>query len=352
MTSEKGKLLVTGAAGFLGHHVVARALAHGYEVVALVRDPEAPSARRLQADGVQLVTGDVLEPDTIERAAAGCVAVLHCAGKVSRKPADATAMARINIAGVETTLDACKRAGVKRAIVASTSGTIGVSTDPDKVADETEPPPLELINRWPYYRSKYYGEQVALDRNCPAGKPGESGGFEVVIVNPALLLGPGDLAGSSTEDVRRALEQPIPLVPAGGYAFVDVRDAAEGMLLALDKGRAGERYLLVSCNCTVRSFISRVGRVADLEGPVFSLPRNPAIERATRWLTKQAHQWLGEDEALPDVHSIELAQHFWYVDSTKAENELGWASRDPMTTIADTVTDLRERGIVTLRASR
>ncbi|NJK32554.1 MAG: hypothetical protein HC927_09180 [Deltaproteobacteria bacterium] len=173
-----------------------------------------------------------------------------------------------------------------------------------------------------------------------------------MIVNPALLLGPGDLAGSSTEDVRRALEQPMPVVPAGGYAFVDVRDSAEGMLLALEKGRAGERYLLVSCNCTVRSFLGRVNRVADVDAPVFSLPRNPMLERATRWLAKQAQTVLGEDEALPDEHSIELAQHFWYVDSTKAENELGWVSRDPMTTLADTVEDLRERGVVVQRAAR
>lgn len=344
MDQAKGKLLITGAAGFLGHHVVASARAHGYEVVALVRSAKAESATRLLADGVTLVEADVLDGEAVERAAAGCTAALHCAGKVSRNKADAIAMTRVNVGGVETVLDACKRAGVKRVVVASTSGTIGVSTNPDKVANETEPAPLELINRWPYYRSKYYGEQAAQQRNQPE--------FEVVIVNPALLLGPGDLTGSSTEDVRRALEQRVPLVPSGGYAFVDARDAAEGMLAALERGEAGQRYLLVACNCSIRTFFSRVARVADLDGTVFALPDRPFVTKATRWLIGRAHDLLGEDDALPDAASIELAQHYWYVDSTKAEHELGWSARDPMVTLADTVADLRERGVVMLRAGR
>lgn len=341
----KGKVLVTGATGFLGHHVVEAARAAGYEVIALVRDPNSEGARRLDGrDGVHLFRGDVLDGESVEKAAQGCTAVLHCAGKVSRGSEGAVEMTRVNVAGVETVLDACKRAGVRRAVVASTSGTIGVSTDPDKVSDEGAEPPLELINKWPYYRSKYYGEQSALERN------GED--FEVVVVNPALLLGPGDLHGSSTEDVRRALEQRMPLVPSGGYAFVDARDAAEGMILALQKGRPGQRYLLVSCNCPIRTFFSRVARVADLDGLVFALPDNDTVERATRWLIGRAHKLLGEDDALPDEASVEIAQHYWYVDSTRAENELGWRARDPMITLADTVADLRERGVVMLRSPR
>jgi dihydroflavonol-4-reductase len=334
--------LVTGATGFLGAHVVAAARAQGREVVAFVRDPSSLAARQLAALGATLAVGDVLDGPSVEAAALGCTAVLHCAGKVSRKAEDAAAMTRVNVAGVETVLAACERAGVTRAVVASTSGTIGVSTDPNAVADETSPAPLELINKWPYYRSKHYGEQLALRANKP--------GFEVVVINPALLLGPGDHHGSSTEDVRRVLERNLPVVPSGGYAFVDVRDVAAGMLLALDRGRSGQRYLLVSCNCPIRTFYSRVARVAGLEQVVVALPDNTAVERATRWLVKRAHEVLGRDDSLPDEHSIELAQHYWYVDSTLAENELGWRTRDPMITLADTVADLRARGVVMMRS--
>lgn len=341
--SDTQAILVTGATGFLGAHVVAALREQGKSVVALVRDPATASARRVEALGATLATGDVLDAASIEAAAAGCVAVLHCAGKVSRDGADAVLMTKVNVGGVGNVLEACKRAGIKRAVVASTSGTIGVSTNPDEVADETSPAPLELINKWPYYRSKYYGEQIALEHDGPD--------FEVVIVNPALLLGPGDHQGSSTEDVRRALEQRTPIVPAGGYTFVDARDAALGMILALDKGRAGQRYLLVSCNCPIRTFYSRIARVAGLDGSVFALPDHELVERATRWLVRRAHEVLGEDDALPDAISIEMAQHYWYVDSTLAENELGWRARDPMVTLADTISDLRERGVVMMRAA-
>lgn len=335
------KILVTGATGFLGQHVVAQLREQGREVVALVRNPNSADARRIATTGATIVRGDVLDGDSVEAAAQGCTAVLHCAGKVSRDGADAIAMTQVNVTGVETTLSACRRAGVRRAVLASTSGTIGVGTDPDYIADERSPAPLEIINKWPYYRSKYYGEQLALELDSPE--------FEVVIVNPALLLGPGDYQGSSTEDVRRALEQRMPLVPAGGYAFVDARDAAAGMILALAQGRPGQRYLLVSCNCPIRTFFSRVARVAGIEGPVFALPDHAIVERATRWLVRRAQSVLGEDDALPDPVSIEMAQHYWYVDSTLAENELGWRARDPMVTLADTVADLRERGVVMMR---
>lgn len=335
------KLLVTGATGFLGQHVVAALREQGREVVAMIRDLDSQSARRIAKTGATLARGDVLDGDSVEAAAAGCTAVLHCAGKVSRHGADAIEMTRVNVGGVETTLAACRRAGLRRAVVASTSGTIGVGTDPDRVADERSPAPLEIINKWPYYRSKYYGEQLALAQNGPE--------LEVVVVNPALLLGPGDYQGSSTEDVRRALEQRMPLVPSGGYAFVDARDAAAGMILALDKGRPGQRYLLVSCNCPIRTFFSRIGRVAGLDGSVFALPDHDMVERATRWLVRRAQSVLGEDDALPDEISIAMAQHYWYVDSTLAENELGWRARDPMITLADTVADLRERGVVMMR---
>jgi dihydroflavonol-4-reductase len=339
------RILVTGATGFLGAHVVSALVERGREVVALVRDPEAKLAQKLAAQPkVQLATGDVLDGASVEAAAAGCGAVLHCAGKVSRVSADASLMTRVNVEGVETVLSACVRAGVRRAVLASTSGTIGVSTNPNAIADETTTAPLELINKWPYYRSKYYAEQIALEFAEP-----KRGGLEIVIVNPALLLGPGDMHGSSTEDVRRALEHHMPLVPAGGYTFVDARDAAEGMVLALEKGRNRQRYLLVSCNCPISTFYSRVARVAGLDGTVFSLPDHDVVKRATRWLVRRAHEVLGQDDALPDAVSIEMAQHYWYVDSTLAENELGWHARDPMITLADTVADLRARGVVMMR---
>ena len=335
------RVLVTGATGFLGHHLCSALVDAGYEVVALCRDPDSSLAQRLP-EVVTRVRGDLRAGESIREAAQGCSGLFNCAGMVSRDSEDAVRMWEVNAAAVEPLLDTCKEAGVTRVVHASTSGTIGISSDADFVADEDSPTPIELVNRWPYYRSKYYGEQAALTRNAE--------GFEVVVVNPSLLLGPGDEHGSSTEDVRRALEGRIPFSPAGGISFVDARDAAEAMIRAYEDGQAGARYLLTSCNCSLRTFFDRIARVAGTPPPHFAMPDSKLARVGTLWLMDRAAKWLGEDEEIPDRETIDMAQHYWYVDATKAENELKWTSRDPMVTLADTVEDLRERGVVMMFA--
>jgi dihydroflavonol-4-reductase len=330
------RVLVTGATGFLGHHLVDALVQRGYEVLALVRDPNARAAKRLHPLAKR-VEGDVLDADSVSAAALGCVGVFHCAGMVSRDSEDALRMHDVNVRGTEITLDAARKAGVRRVVHASTSGTIAISKD-DRHGTETDERPFALINRWPYYRTKYYAELAALERNRD--------GLEVVLVNPSLLLGPGDLHGSSTTDVRRALENPMAVAPAGGVSFVDARDAAIGMILAYEKGRPGRTYLLTACNCSTHVFLSRVARLAGHREPVLELPNKPWISKLTAWVTEKAADILGDDDAFPDPVSLEMAQHYWYCDATRAETELGWTFRDPMETLSDTILDLRERGIV------
>lgn len=334
--------LVTGATGFLGAHLCRELLDAGYKVRALVRDVDAAKARL--PEGVELHEGNVLDEASVLAAAKGCQALFHCAGKVSRDPEDAIALHEVNVEGTKRVFQAAREAGIQRAVHASTSGTIGISRDPDHVATEDDEPPVHLINRWPYYRTKLYAEHEALAFN--------DDGMEVVIVNPSLLLGPGDLHGSSTEDVVRFLEERVPVSPAGGYSFVDARDAALGMRLAFEKGEAGQRYLLTACNCTVRTFFNRVARVADVDPPLIGLPQHKVAKKLSLFLARAAQTFVGEDDAVPDPVSIDMAQHYWYVDATRAENDLGWRSRDGMTTLADTVTDLRERGLVMLANPR
>src|SRR5579883_2304385 len=187
------RYLVTGATGFLGSHLVGLLRARGHEVVARCRGDKAPPH-----EGVVLRRGDVLHEGSVRDAAAGCEGVFHCAGKVSRKPEDAEELYRLHVDGTRNVLAAARACGVKRVVVASTSGTVAVSSDPDHVATETDETPLGLVSRWPYYRSKLFAERAALEAN--------GNGLEVVCVNPTLLLGPGDVHESSTEDVRLFLE--------------------------------------------------------------------------------------------------------------------------------------------------
>ncbi|MDP8998668.1 MAG: NAD-dependent epimerase/dehydratase family protein, partial [Myxococcota bacterium] len=273
----------------------------------------------------------------VRAAAEGCHGAFHCAGKVSRDPADAEELYRVHVEGTKNVLDSCARAGVRRVVVASTSGTVAVSETAERVATEDDPTPIGILSRWPYYRAKLFAERAALERNRP--------GFEVVAINPSLLLGPGDARGSSTEDVRLLLEGAIRMVPAGGLSFVDARDAADAMRLAMERGRAGERYLIGACNLTVRDFFARLGRVSGVRTPWVPMPRSRQLARVgATWMQRVASR-VGFDASLDPV-SVEMAQCFWYLDSSKAERELGWSTRDPNLTLHETVEDLRARGVV------
>ena len=331
------RYLVTGATGFLGRHLVKDLLEHGHAVVALVRKPaDLPS-------GVAQATGDVLDRASLEAALAGVDGVFHCAGKVSRRPEDAEELHRLHVEGTRNVLDAAIARGVPRAVVASTSGTVAVSEDPDHVATEEDETPIGLLNRWPYYRSKLFAEQAAFERHG-AALPG-GGTFEVVCVNPTLLLGPGDLHGSSTEDVRLFLERKIHAVPPGGLSYVDARDAAAGMRLAMERGVGGRRYLLGACNLTLREFFSRLERVSGVRAPILPMPRAPEIARAGAQMLERLGARLGVPVGVDPV-SLDMAQFYWYLDATLAESELGWQPRDPVETLVDTVRDLQERGVV------
>ncbi len=332
------RYLVTGATGFLGRHLVTQLLEAGHRVVALVRKPGE------LAPEVEQVTGDILDRESVERAAAGCEGVFHCAGKVSRKPEDAEELHRVHVVGTRTVLDACIAKGVRRAVVASTSGVVAVSDDPDKVSTEDDETPIALVNRWPYYRSKLFAEKAAFERNG-APLPDNGGLFEVVCVNPTLLLGPGDVNGSSTDDVRLFLERRIPAIPPGGLSYVDVRDAATGMRLAMERGQGGRRYLLGATNLTFRELFARLERVSGVRGPMIPMPRATEIARSSAKLLERFSNRLGV--SLPvDPVSLDMAHHTWYLDASLAERELGWTPRDPTQTLADTVTDLESRGVV------
>jgi dihydroflavonol-4-reductase len=309
--------LVTGATGFLGSHLIDRLQGSG--VRTLVRES-------LPDVDVETVEGSILDADAVARAVDGIDTIYHLAGKVSRDPDDVRELYRVHVEGTTTLCRAAKSAGVKRIVLASTSGTIAVTEDGKTIPDESAPPPLELIGSWPYYTSKLYQEEAAK-REC-------QGGPEIVILNPSLLLGPGDKRLSSTEDVLRFLARDIPVIPPGGVNFVDVRDVADAFVSAMERGRSGERYLLGGPNWTFKSFFERLERISKVKGPRVKLPESMysfagmAVDAFYRQL----------DKAPPvDKVSVEMGRRFWYLDPSKATRELGFEARDPYETLHETV---------------
>jgi dihydroflavonol-4-reductase len=345
------RVLVTGGTGFLGVEVVRALRGRGDEVRVLARgdSPTQSSAPSAASVGDVVRDGDVPDDEVpvghtrrtgVRRPAlssvlSGCDAVVHLAGFVSRDPDDGQRMMRLHVDGTRRILEAAASAGVRRVVVASTSGTIAVSRAARPVLDERAPYPLELVARWPYYLSKIYQEKLALQR-------GRELDLEVVVVNPSLLLGPGDARQSSTGDVRRFLEGRLPVIPHGGLSFVDVRDAAASTVAAIERGRPGERYLLGGPNWTCADFFGKIGRVAHTRPLRIALPEVVQTRAAAAWeaVVRAAGRRPDLDRA-----SVEMGQLFWYCDSTKATTELGFAARDPQETLADTVRDLRARSL-------
>ncbi len=329
--------LVTGATGFLGAHLVDALLAAGHQVIALVRQPHP----QLTQKGVHTVLGDILEVESVRAAlrtlSAPCDGLFHAAGKVSRDPSDTLAMTRINHHGTRNMLKAAKEAGIPRVIHMSTSGTIAIREKPSPLPNETSPTPLKLLGQLPYYRSKLYAEEDALRMNTPD--------FAVVSLNPSLLLGPGDITGASTKEVRLFLEEKIPALPPGGLSFVDVRDVAEIAVRAIDKARPGQRYLLGGANMTFADFFGRLERVSGIKAPSLPMPKDALLSDLSNRLFKRASEAFGHKIHVLDSE-IDQARYFWYLDDTRAREELGFKSREPMQTLYDTVQDLRTRGIV------
>ena len=325
------KFWVAGATGFLGSHLVQTLIERGHQVVAVSKSGGSVS-------GVDVGAVDILNEQAVTDSARGADGAFLVTGRVSRDRDDAELLHRDNVLGTETALRALRAAGIKRVVVASTSGTLAVSRDADRVADESCRAPLEIIARWPYYRTKLYAERAALDAHAP-------GQFDVVVVNPSLLLGPGDLRESSTGDVRLFLERSIPAVPAGGMAFVDARDAAVGLLQAFEKGRGGERYLLNGKNMTIAAFFQRLERISGVKAPFMRMPSSRPVAVGLNQIFTKAVEAIG-GRAPVDQVSVEMAQYFWYCSAEKAERELGFIARDPGETIRDTIDDLVKRKVV------
>jgi dihydroflavonol-4-reductase len=323
------KILVTGGTGFLGSHFMnelcRRTDAANVRVLNLANTPA------LEKLGVEVLVGTVTSRSDVERAMDGVTHVYHLAGFVSRRPEDAHLMFSVHVDGTREVCRAAAAAGVKRIVMSSTSGTIAISEREDEWPDESSPPPMALIGRWPYYSSKLYQEAAA--RQFCGDK------VELVTVNPSLLLGPGDERIGSTREVLSFLSGDVRIVPPGGLNFVDARDVAAIIPVAMEKGRPGERYLLGGHNMTFAEYFDRMERLSKQYSARAKLPGD--------WPWRLARAQAAIFKALGRTPPIEpaaadQAKYFWYFDGAKARQELGFAAREASQTIFDTIEYVRE----------
>ena len=306
--------LVTGATGFLGGQLVAALHARGDEVRALVRKPEAASGL-----GVEIVAGDVTDPDAVRRAVAGCEQVFHLAGVVSHEARDLPRMRAVNVDATRSLLGAVDTG--TRVVHVSSVAAIGPAASATERADESQVYDTSL--GLPYASTKREGELVALEA--------AAAGVDVVIANPGFLLGPGDVHRVSTWPIDAYLSGRLRVRTPGGLAFVDARDIAAGLILLSEKGRAGERTILANPegNLSWKELFALVGKVGGKRRAMISLPAGIAA--------------IGSRVVPSPVSGGEIraAGHWWFYDGAKAERELGFRCRPIAETIADTIADHR-----------
>lgn len=325
--SEK-KILITGGTGFLGTHLVRQFLDAGAKNLRVM----ASSVPEWMTDaGVEAFAGSVTNKEDVANATKDVEAIYHLAGKVSFDYDGAIQMNKLHVEGTRLLCEAAKENKVKNFILASSSGTSAIS-ETAEILDETYPQPVEILTKWAYYASKYYQEKTALRAFSDKGE-------RLVILNPSLLLGSGDERLSSTKVVLDFMAKKLPITPTGGLNFVDARDAANAFVNALDKGTHGERYLLGAVNWTVAEFFARLERLSGVSAPMFKVPKRMAIAGSS--FISSLYKTF--DKPAPfEASEVEMGEYFWYFDSSKAEEELGFTTRDPQETLQDTIKYLRE----------
>jgi dihydroflavonol-4-reductase len=298
--------LVTGASGFLGWHVARVLLERGYPVRALVR----PGSKVAGLD-LEIVTGDLRDAASVERAASGCGTVFHVAADYRLWAKDPSELYRSNVDGTRNVLEAARKAGVERVVYTSTVGCIGVPHD--GIGDETTPVSLEDM-AGDYKRSKFLAEQVALEF--------ARGGFPVVIVNPTAPIGDHDVKPTPTgKIVLDFLNGDMPAFVDTGLNVVDVRDTADGHWLACERGKPGERYILGSENLTLAQILGKLASITGRKAPKMRLPYAVAYCAGVC-----STAWAGITGTPPRVpiEAVRMAKKKMWVTHEKARRELGF----------------------------
>jgi len=305
--------LVTGATGFVGSHI-ARLLAKRCEPVrVLVR----PGSRTDALEGVacEQVTGDLCDPASLEAALAGAGRVFHVAADYRLWARDAAEIYASNVTGTRNLLIAARDARVEQFIYTSTVATIAVPTEDGRLADESTPASLEqMIGH--YKRSKFIAEREALEFARE--------GMPVIVVNPTTPVGPGDWKPTPTgRIVVDFLNGRMPAFVDTGLNLVAVEDVAEGHLLAAERGKPGERYLLGGLNMTLEEILVELARITGRRAPRVRIPHGVAL--AAAYVDTALCRMLRREPHIP-VEGVRIARHRMFVNTSKAERELGFHS--------------------------
>jgi dihydroflavonol-4-reductase len=325
--------LVTGATGFVGSAVARVLAARGHDLRLLTR--ASSDRRNLEGLEAEVVTGDLTDPASLVRAAAGCRYVVHVAADYRIWVPDREAMMRANVDGAVAMVRAAARAGAERIVHCSSVAALGLIGD-GSVADEDTPTnPDDFIGI--YKQSKYRAERAVLELALAESLP-------VVVVNPAAPVGPRDIKPTPTgKMILDAAAGRVPAYIDTGLNIVHVDDVAEGHVLALEKGRIGERYVLGGQNMLLKDVLALVADVAGRRPPSIQLPE--AVVWPIAFVMEKLAGVTGIAPIMTRDH-LKMARKKMFYSSAKATAELGYSPRPVRLAVEDAVAWFRANGML------
>jgi dihydroflavonol-4-reductase len=304
------KVLVTGASGFLGSHVVRKAIQHGFEVRAFVR--KSSSLKNLEGLPIEIFTGELKSQDDLTKALAGCEWLFHLAADYRFTSIQGNQLLQTNIEGTKAVLAAAKNSNTSRIVYTSSIATIGIPKDGTPGNENTTLTRQDLVG--PYKLSKYLAEQEAL-KAAAAGCP-------VVIVNPSAPVGSHDIKPTPTgKFIVDFLNGKLFAYTNTGLNLVDAEDVAEGHILAAQKGKVGERYILGNKNLDFKTILEILSSITGLPAPKFCLPHGAILfmAYANHIFSKNL---LKKEPGIP-LEGVKLSRKKMFFNPEKAQKELG-----------------------------
>jgi dihydroflavonol-4-reductase len=302
--------LVTGGTGFVGAAVVRLLLSEGCAVRVLAR--RGSDLRNLDGLDIDLIYGDLLNRDSLRQALKGCSRAYHVAAHYSLWEADPSVFYLVNVDGTRNLFETAMEAGVERVVYTSTVGALGYRDDGGP-ADEKTPATLDQMVGH-YKRSKFLAEEEA--------RQAAARGVPVVIVNPSTPVGSRDIKPTPTgQIIVDYLNRRMPAYLDTGLNLIDVDDVAQGHLLAAERGRVGERYILGHRNLTLKEIFAILEQITAIPAPTVRLPYRLILPLA------YANQWLSDlitkrPPRIP-LEGVKMARRRMFFDASKAVRELG-----------------------------
>jgi hopanoid-associated sugar epimerase len=324
-------ILVTGATGFVGSAVL-RALVSRGETVRVLARPSSPR-RNLEGVACEIVEGDMTDAASMARAMAGVRQLYHVAADYRLWARDPGELRRANLTGAQAVMDAALAAGVERVVYTSSVATLRAA-DAATVVDETAPlAEAEAIGA--YKQSKVAAERLVEQMVAERGLP-------AVIVNPSTPIGPRDIKPTPTgRMVLEAAQGKIPAFVDTGLNLVHVDDVASGHLLAMERGRIGERYILGGQDLSLRDMLAEIAELTGRKAPTLALPRASLYPLA--FAAEAVAQVTGKEPMLTR-DALKMASHHMFFSSAKAERELGYAARPHREALEGALGWFREAG--------